>query len=740
MIKKLLFFLLFMPSVCAFAQDADFFKPDSVRRKLKATKILTTLNIDGLLNEQEWKLAQLSPQFIQIEPYQGKAPSYETQVKVLYNQKYLYFGIISKDPLGKKAIRATDFIRDFDFTKHDLVSLSFDAFNDKRNAMAFATNAYGVQRDLLAFDDLYYDIDWDGLWEVRTSRTDSGWVAEIAIPWKTLRYPKKTDTLQSWGFNIYRNRRLTNEISAFSPFPRVFSATHMDYAGELTNLQPPPPTTNIRLQPYVLTSYDHYSNFGPAVKAQSTHFKAGGDLKWAINPNSILDLTAHTDFAQADADLQVNNITRFSVFFPEKRQFFLENASLFGFGVNQAMDGSGGTMRYQPFFSRNIGLDDNGNPIPIVGGGRFVYRSSNLNYGAIVMRQGSDNDLPGTNFFIGRVSENLGSQNRIGALVSVKNQPGGSNVETTVDGFFRLGESNSLNAILTQSVTTNTGKKGFGGVMQFIRSSNHYKIWWTESVITKDFDPQLGFVSRKDIIGTTPGINYYYRGNLLPFKSILRAFEPGFLPELYYTASTGKFAEMDLPVWPIWLNFQSGAFFGYSVTPIRQHLTDVFQPLNISIAPGDYNYLMHEVYLSTDPSKILNLVMDYKTGTYFNGRISSGDWKLQFAPIPNISITGEFNRNHFEGVGEQKTTESVNLYILQGRFALNPRLQLTGIYQKNSLNKEDNYNIRLSWEFLPLSYVYLIYNRGVAGVANNFTVQPQTEDHIIAKISYLQQF
>lgn len=454
MIKKLPFLLLFVSS-CALAQDANFFKPNLVRKALKAVKISTFINIDGLLNEPEWNLAGFSSSFSQIEPYQGTAPTYVTLVKVLYNQKYLYFGITCKDPLGKKAIRATDFIRDFDETKHDLASVAIDAFNDKRNAMVFATNAYGVQRDFLSFDDLYYDVDWDGLWEVRTNRTDSGWTAEIAIPWKTLRYPKTADSIQSWGINIYRNRRLSNEISAFSPYPRVFAVTHMDYAGVLTNLQPPPPATNIQVVPYFLTSYDHYTNFGTAEPQHDASIKVGGDLKWAINSNSVLDLTAHTDFAEANADIQVNNITRFSVFFPETRQFFLENASLFGIAVNQSTtDGSGGSMNYQPFFSRSIGLDTSGNPIPIVAGGRFVNRSATLNYGVLAIRQQGANDLPGTNFFVGRISENFGSQDRVGALVSIKNQPGGSNIETTADGFFRLGESNSINAIFTDSYTT----------------------------------------------------------------------------------------------------------------------------------------------------------------------------------------------------------------------------------------------------------------------------------------------
>lgn len=730
--------LLLLISTRLFAQDADFFKPDSVRRRIEAVSISTSIRIDGVLNEPEWSLAKPSIRFTQIEPHQGQPSSFMTEVKVLYNRQNLYIGIVAHDPLGKKAIRATDFMRDFDNLRHDLVTLSFDGFNDKRNAMAFATNAYGVQRDYLAFDDLYYDIDWDGLWTVRTTRSDSGWVAEIAIPWKTLRYPKSADSIQSWGFNVYRNRRLTNEGSAFSPFPRVFTSTRMDYAGLLTNLQPPPPSTNIRIDPYILTSYDHYSDPAAGTPASATHFKYGGDLKWAITPNAVLDLTANTDFAQADADIQVNNVSLFSVFFPEKRQFFLENASLFSFNIQQSPDGSGGSMNFQPFFSRSIGLDTSGNPIPITGGGRFVYRSDKLNYGVIAMRQGSYNDSPETNFLVGRVYENLGSQDRIGALFTVKNQPGNTNIESTVDGFFRLGENNSLNTIFTHSLSTSTQQQGFAGIAQYYYSTNQYKIWWAESIVTKDFDPEMGFVSRKDVIGTTPGMNYYYRGDLLPFKSILRAFEPGILPELYFQESTGKFTELDLPIYPIWFNMQSGAFLGYGFTPIIQHLTTPFQPLGVNIPVGDYRYTRQEIWGSTDPSNPLNLVIDYKWGGYFGGTLGTDDWKLQFAPIPYISLTGEFNRNSFVGVGDPATTKKVDLYILQGRFALNPRVQLSALFQKNSLNDSRNYNIRFSWEISPLSYLYLIYNHG--SVYNNLLVQNTTEDHLIGKISYLKQF
>lgn len=738
MLQRLLTVLIvFAFNVNAFSQSAEIFSPDSIKKELTAVKIETSLHIDGILNEPEWQLPKTSSRFTQIEPYQGAAPGFETFIKVLYNKQFLYFGVFSQDSLGKKAIRATDFKRDFNYLAHDLITLTFDGFNDNRNAMCFATNAYGVQRDYLSFDDLYFDIDWDGLWKVRTARTDSGWYAEIAIPWQTLRYKKTTDSVQNWGFNMYRNRRLTNEISAFSPFPRVFSASRMEYAGLLKNLKPPPPKSNIRIQPYVLTSIDNYKGFDSSTKPHQTNFKFGGDIKWAISPNTVLDLTANTDFAQADADLQVNNITRFSVFFPEKRQFFLENASLFSPSIQIAADGSGGFMHIQPFFSRSIGLDTSGNPIPIVAGGRFVNRSPKNNYGAIIIRQKATDNSPGTNFFVGRYSKNFGDENRLGTLVTIKNTPLGSNIGTTMDGFFRLSQSQSINTILTYTNTTNTNKQGFAGFAQYYNSTNHYKIWWTESIVTKDFDPQMGFVSRSDVIGTTPGMNWYYRGKHLPFKKILRAFEPGFLPELYFQASTGKFIERSLYFWPVWFNFQNGAYFGYSITPVYQNLTDTFRPLNITILPGAYHYWQQEILFTTDPSKFVSLAGDYKWGTYFDGRIISADWKLQFAPIPHISVLAEFNRNHFMHVGVPKSNSTIDLYIIQGRFALNPRLQLIAFYQKNALDQSESYNIRFSWEYKPLSYIYFIYNHGA--VNDLLHSIRQNEDHVMAKISYLKQ-
>ena len=167
-----------------------------------------------------------------------------------------------------------NFKRDFSAQAHDLFGVVIDGFNDQRNTASFWTNPYGTQRDLLSFDDLLYDNDWDGLWKVRTTRTDSGWVAEMQIPWQTLRYPRSRDSVQTWGINFVRNRRFSNELSAWSPYPRAFSPYRVQYAGLITGLKPPPPRPNIRVQPYLLLADDRYS--GTEVGYGPRHESKGG--------------------------------------------------------------------------------------------------------------------------------------------------------------------------------------------------------------------------------------------------------------------------------------------------------------------------------------------------------------------------------------------------------------------------------------------------------------------------------
>lgn len=728
------FFIFF--AIISFSQNTELFKPDSVKRIIQGTQINSFIKVDGVLNDQEWKFSKPVSDFIQIEPNQGEKANHKTVLSVLYNSKYLYIGVFAQDSLGKKAIRATDFKRDFDFKQHDLITIAIDGFNDNRNSMAIVVNPYGVQRDLLAFDDIYYNLEWDGLWDVRCTRSDSGWVAEFAIPWKTLRYPLTENQIQNWGFNIYRNRRMTNEISAFSPFPRSVSILRMAYAGKLTNLKPPPPSPNIRIQPYLLKSLNNSNNENNVESLNENNFKIGGEIKWVINPNSVFDLTFNTDFAQADVDEQVNNLTRFSVFFPEKRQFFLEDASLFGIAGSPRSDGTGGKFRVQPFFSRKIGLGDDGRPIPIDAGARYVNRSAKNNYGFMAMRQRKLEQLPAINFFIGRYTKNFGKQNRIGSLFLLKNTNNGTYLTNTVDGFLRLGQPHSINALFMHTFSDLDRKAGFSGYSQYYYSTNTWKAWWSQSFVTSDFKPEMGFVSRKDIIGTTPGLIWHYRGNKLFLKKYIRAIEPSINLEIYHRLSSGRPMEKQLNIRPVYFNLQSGAFAGYSFLIFNQNIEEEFTPLGITINEGEYNYARHQIRFSSDPSKILNLLADVSWGNFYDGKLGSYNVAFQFVPIPHISFFGRIDKNNFIEIGEKKITKTIDLYSIKGRFAINPRIQLVGFFQENSENNSMNYNIRFSWEYKPLSFIYIVFN------SRSFEDSQQLHhngNQLITKISFLKQ-
>lgn len=735
---SIVLFVFLALSVAPTLSAQDIFLPDSVKREIHAVQIQTNLHIDGKLDEAEWQLAKPINAFVQVEPLQSEKANHDTEVRVLYNKQFLYFAAFCRDSLGKKGIRVPDMRRDFNFQAHDFFGIAIDAFNDKRNAMAFMTNPYGTQRDLLSFDDRLFDTDWDGLWRVRTHRTEDGWIAEIAIPWQTLRYPKTESEMQSWGINFFRNRRKTNELTGWSPYPRAFSVLRMEYAGILKNINPPPPSPNVRVQPYILGVSDRYNGSEVGYNRDNS-VKLGGEVKWAVNPNTVLDLTLNTDFAQADADRQVNNVTRFSVFFPERRQFFLENASLFSNGLEPNDNLVGGSMRIQPFFSRRIGLDASGNPIPVDAGARIVSRSLQRNYGAILMRQRGNEQEGAVNFGVARYSHNIGKQNRIGGIVTMKNRENGSalagytNWTGAIDGFFRLSQKLSLNTMIVGTNSTHRATQGVAGFLQLSFNSNQFVGWSTSTLVSKDFNPEMGFVSRFDVISNSTGGFAVWRPDWKP--KWIRGLEPGFFMETYFQASTGRLQERVLNFNPIWIAFQSGGSLGIFVTPTYQRLDETFSPLGIDIGAGDYNYLRYEVLAISDPSKKVSYFANYSTGGYYDGRLDFFSARVRTSPVPHFSLGINYESNRFSEVGIEKANESVRLVGVESRLALNPRLQLISFYQYNTSQNREIWNVRLAWEFKPLSFVYLVFNqRGYQ------TTERQQSQHLIGKITYLKQF
>ena len=363
----------------------EVFPPPDNPPTLEAFRATNEVQIDGRLDEVDWQQASPVSGFTQEEPEQGAPPSFDTEVRVLYDNDNLYISAVCFDTNGPSGIRVQDLRRDFDFFENDVFGVSLDPFSDGRNAIIFQVNPYGVLRDLQVTDGTIFNIDWDATFEARTSIEEDRWVVEIAIPWNVLRYSQEQD---KWGINFVRGIRRLGEFSGWSLWPRVFTPYRMDYAGILENIEPPPPSTNLRVQPYLVMRDERVGEMQALFDAVTPEI--GGDVKWAVTPNTVLDLTVNTDFAQADADRQVVNLSRFSVFFPERRAFFLENASLFRVGSSIAA---------LPFFSRRIGLDTFGQPIPIDAGARMISRTGSRNIGALFVRQRSNDYQPCESFW-----------------------------------------------------------------------------------------------------------------------------------------------------------------------------------------------------------------------------------------------------------------------------------------------------------------------------------------------------
>lgn len=716
--------------------EVTIFPPIQPPKQIRAYKISERISIDGKLTEAQWKDADSVANFFQVQPLQGERANPDTQVKVLFDDRFLYIAAFNYDSLGKKAIRVPDLSRDFQFFTNDIFGVSLDPFMDKRNASVFQTNPYAAQRDLLAFDDQLFDRDWDALWRVRTHRTNIGWSTEMAIPWKTLRYPKDSTT---WGINFLRIARRLNQSSSWNPYPRATNNYRMAYAGKVTGLKPPPPAANIRVNPYFL--YDVASQQRNSEEISSRNEpKLGGEVKWAVNPNSVLDLTFNTDFAQADVDRQVNNLTRFSVFFPERRQFFLENASLFSVSQTEGI-----AQVIQPFFSRSIGLDANGNPIPIDAGARFVSRTQNRNYGGLLVRQRSNAVSQAATFVIGRYSKNFGKENHFGGMVTSKtsdataNAPSTQNFTYTSDAYFRFSDALTWNVMGSLS-TTSQKNNGYSAVSQVSYRSNKFYGYYYQSVVSKDYDPQAGFLYSKDIINTDFGGYRIIRKNWVPKK--LRQIDPGLYTHIYHRASDGKFLQAEIEAFPFYTIFQDGGVAYAYIVPTWQSVQEPLRILGTPVATGDYYYTRYRFYYGNDQSKKFSYGILYETGNYYNGQLDSWILNARYSPMPHIALSLNYQHNSIGNFGENSISKETDLITPQIRLALNPRLQWITFYQYNTAVNSGVLNSRLSWEYEPLSFVYIVYNDTQQDAFNTtslLTDRLRTQSGIF-KITFMKQF
>ena len=445
-----------------------------LEKRLAAVRASGAITLDGALDESAWSEAPIANGFIQNDPREGANATYDTDVRVLYTDDALYFGVFAHDMEPSKII-VSDLKKDYNTGSSDGFRIVLDTFHDGRNAYQFATNPAGAKWDSqMANEGRDNNSNWDGIWDVKTRMTETGWVAEIWIPFRTLKFGDADP--QVWGINFERKLRRLNEDSYWSPIPRIYDAQRVSLAGTLEGMRGLHAGKNIRVKPYALSSGSRVTT-----RPMAGDFQGGVDVKYGVTSGLVWDFTVNTDFSQVEADEQQVNLTRFNLFFPEKRDFFLENQGVFAFG-DSGQGGGGGAFNSRGnspqemrlFFTRRIGLSDTGQALPILGGTRLSGRQGAYSIGILNIHQREDGGVPGTNFTALRLRRDVLANSDVGAVLLDKEVAGPEfNRLVGFDANFRFGDL-TMNGLAAKTFSPARTATGTGNEVT-TRASTEYR-------------------------------------------------------------------------------------------------------------------------------------------------------------------------------------------------------------------------------------------------------------------------
>lgn len=681
----------------------------------KALQIRYTLGeiiVDGILSEPSWQTAAVADSFIQIEPQEGQPTQYRTQVCSLFDEKFLYVGALCIDSGAASGTRVQDLRRDFDPANNDLFGVMLDPFHDRRHCVSFQVNRLGALRDLQVFNGQVEDESYDVVWTARVSERANGWTVEMAIPWRSLRYPSDA---KLFGLNFIRVVRRANELSAWSPFPRSLTAFRMEFAGLLEGVHPPQPGIQLRGIPFIL------GQTNPASAART--IDAGADLRWAITTTTTADVSINSDFAQADVDQQIINLNRYSIFLPERRVFFTENAGMFRVGTSDWV---------QPFFSRRIGIDSDGRPVPIHVGLRLIRQGMEEHAGALFVKTGGTS---GGQFTVARYSRQLTDEASAGALVTGRSDEDSLrswNVVGTLDGFVRFTQELSWQGMISGS----RSRKGQGGLS--VNSSvkvrtDAINFYWNSIVVTRTYEPGVGYVAWDDLLANELGVDLFLRPS---WKALtVRDFEPALYLHAYHNASDRQLKEIQMTLWPIYVLFNSGAVLSARLVPTWTRLAEPFIPAEpFRISPGRYSFIRYETRFASDASAPIAGVLIASTGRYYLGTLRSLAPSLTLRPIPHASFISSWEWSWLHDIDGTHRRTLLSVVNAEVRLALNPLMQCTLFYRRDREFGLSSTSLRISWEYRPLSFLYVLLSRYVGGRESN------TVNQVIVKLNYVCQF
>ena len=601
--------------------------------------------LDGHLDDPAWSAAPVFTQFVQSQPDPGALATERTEVRVLYDDEYLYVGAMLYDSHpGEYVVQSLE--RDFPSLSTrdaDIFGIALDTFLDRQNSYLILINPYGAYRDGQTFNDSRNtDFGFDAPAEVRTVLRDDGWSAEVRIPWSGLRYAA-TEGEQSWGLNFLRRVRRINEDSYWAPLERRDPLHRMSKAGTLEGLEDLPSAGAVWVKPYALTATED----GSLLSGRETSADVGLDMKYGLTPGLTLDLTVNTDFSQVEVDQERVNLTRFPLFFPEQRDFFVENSGSFTFGDQTERNyRMGASLRdFSLFNSRAIGLLD-GEPVPIVAGGRVSGRAGSWELGLLDMRTGSEAGLPAENFALARVRKEVAPGSDVGAMFIDRSAVGGTaatdNRSYGVDANLSLWGPLRVNAYWaatdSRDATGNQTATRIGAAYRD-RRWNVSALWRR---IGDDFDPGVGFVRRTNIdhLYGTVGI---LRQQPLPW---LQEVEP-YVEAERFNDLRGQLVTRTVRGGVV-ATFLSGAQVEAQVADRFEAVTESFTVGGQEVMPGEYDFLEGSVSVQTSAGRPLSGSVTLGGGSFFGGDRRSVGASFRWLVSPKLAIQGSADYNRIE--------------------------------------------------------------------------------------------
>jgi hypothetical protein len=622
----------------AVAQD---FNLESVRasKRLAAVRVAEPIVIDGALNEPAWQRAEPAVDFLQQLPDEFAPATERSDVRFLYDEEVLYIGGMLYDPEPEQLV-VHELRRDFDSFFSDSFAVIIDTFLDQRNAYGFWISPGGARRDVQAFDNgRRNDANWDGVWFSRAAVLDNGWSFELAIPFRTLRFPAAET--QRWGLNMLRVIRRKNEFAMWSPVPRQFSHYSVSFAGLLTGIDRVATGRDLRVTPFTTA---RIGNGTPAAPGWGGEGDGGVDVKWGLTSSMLLDASYRTDFSQVEADEQQINLTRFSLFFPEKRQFFLESPARFQIGSavveSQRRD-------LVPFFSRRIGLSASGQPIPVIGGLRLTGQAGRQGIGVLSVQTDRSDDGPGANFTVARLTRQLSNTTSVGAFYFGRETTGSSRFNRASGLELRLTPRPAIE-IEAFAMRSATGGEpdGWAGRGSLRLDTNIHRARLGLTHVDDGFRHDLGFVRRHGAATLFGGYERIFR----PADPRARVREQSIGVSLdatsddRYTRSLTRAGSASYG-----LLFWDGGTLSVSGNTTYERLEAPFTiGSDLRILPGEYTFDTVSVDYRSDRSAAVSGALSFEAGEYWSGRQRRASGSLRVRLSEHVAASASVARNAIE--------------------------------------------------------------------------------------------